>query len=61
MSQYTIRNTQYTALIVAGGSGSRMGSDIPKQFMLLKKKARADAYHRGFLLLRLKSPNYCGA
>lgn len=38
MSQYTIRNTQYTALIVAGGSGSRMGSDIPKQFMLLKQK-----------------------
>ena len=24
------------ALIVAGGSGSRMGSDIPKQFLLLK-------------------------
>ncbi len=26
------------AVIVAGGSGSRMGSDIPKQFMLLKEK-----------------------
>ena len=42
MSQYAIRNTQYakkyTALIVGGGSGSRMGSDIPKQFMLLKQK-----------------------
>ena len=27
------------ALIVAGGSGSRMGGDIPKQFMLLNGKA----------------------
>jgi len=26
------------ALIVAGGSGSRMGSDLPKQFMLVKEK-----------------------
>jgi len=26
------------AIIVAGGSGSRMGSDLPKQFMLLKDK-----------------------
>jgi 2-C-methyl-D-erythritol 4-phosphate cytidylyltransferase len=26
------------AVIVAGGSGSRMGSDTPKQFMLLKEK-----------------------
>jgi 2-C-methyl-D-erythritol 4-phosphate cytidylyltransferase len=26
------------AIIVAGGSGSRMGADVPKQFMLLKGK-----------------------
>jgi 2-C-methyl-D-erythritol 4-phosphate cytidylyltransferase len=26
------------AIIVAGGTGSRMGSDLPKQFMLLKDK-----------------------
>jgi 2-C-methyl-D-erythritol 4-phosphate cytidylyltransferase len=26
------------ALIVAGGSGSRMGGDLPKQFMLVKEK-----------------------
>jgi 2-C-methyl-D-erythritol 4-phosphate cytidylyltransferase len=26
------------AVIVAGGSGTRMGSDLPKQFMLLKEK-----------------------
>ena len=26
------------ALIVAGGNGSRMNSDIPKQFLLLKNK-----------------------
>jgi 2-C-methyl-D-erythritol 4-phosphate cytidylyltransferase len=24
------------AIIVAGGTGSRMGSNLPKQFMLLK-------------------------
>ena len=29
-------NNQRIALIVAGGSGTRMGSDIPKQFLLLK-------------------------
>ena len=27
---------KYCAIIVGGGSGSRMGSDLPKQFMLLK-------------------------
>jgi len=26
------------AVIVAGGSGTRMGASIPKQFMLLKDK-----------------------
>src|SRR4051812_15070459 len=26
------------AVIVAGGAGTRMGSDLPKQFMLLKDK-----------------------
>ena len=26
------------ALIVAGGNGSRMNSDIPKQFLMLKNK-----------------------
>jgi 2-C-methyl-D-erythritol 4-phosphate cytidylyltransferase len=29
---------KYYALIVAGGSGSRMNSDIPKQFLLLNNK-----------------------
>lgn len=29
---------KYYALIVGGGSGNRMQSDIPKQFMLLRKK-----------------------
>lgn len=41
------------AIIVAGGSGSRMGSDLPKQFLLLKEKpvlyytlkTFLDAYH----------------
>jgi 2-C-methyl-D-erythritol 4-phosphate cytidylyltransferase len=26
------------AIVVAGGAGTRMGSDVPKQFMLLKDK-----------------------
>ena len=30
--------TDYYALIVAGGSGLRMNSDVPKQFMLLNNK-----------------------
>ena len=29
--------TKY-AIIVAGGTGSRMGSNLPKQFMLIKDK-----------------------
>jgi len=29
--------TKY-AIIVAGGTGSRMGSNLPKQFMLIKGK-----------------------
>ncbi|MBA3730547.1 MAG: 2-C-methyl-D-erythritol 4-phosphate cytidylyltransferase, partial [Sphingomonas sp.] len=28
-----------TALIVAAGSGSRMGGDVPKQFRMLRSKA----------------------
>ena len=29
---------KYYAVIVGGGSGTRMGGDLPKQFMLLKGK-----------------------
>lgn len=42
MPQYTIRHTEYSkkyaVIIVGGGHGSRMESDIPKQFMLLKER-----------------------
>jgi len=34
-TQYSLRNTKNYAIIVAGGTGSRMQSDIPKQFLLL--------------------------
>lgn len=27
-----------TAIVLAGGSGRRMNSDIPKQYMMLKRK-----------------------
>ena len=35
MSQYAIPTTQYAAIIVAGGSGTRMQASVPKQFLLL--------------------------
>lgn len=33
-----LSNPKYTAIIVAGGHGSRMNTVIPKQFLLLKQK-----------------------
>ena len=43
-------NTPRSTIIVAGGSGKRMGSPIPKQFMLLKGKPilcwTIEAFHR---------------
>jgi 2-C-methyl-D-erythritol 4-phosphate cytidylyltransferase len=42
MSQYATPNNlsskKYAVIIVGGGTGSRMGSAIPKQFMLLRQK-----------------------
>ena len=37
-TQYTLRNTKNCAIIVAGGSGSRMQRALPKQFLLLNGK-----------------------
>jgi len=37
-SQSILHTTTSFAILVAGGSGSRMGSDIPKQFLLLGGK-----------------------
>lgn len=36
--EINIKDMKKIALIVAGGKGSRMNSDIPKQFLLLKNK-----------------------
>jgi 2-C-methyl-D-erythritol 4-phosphate cytidylyltransferase len=33
-----IRKLQYGAVVVAGGTGSRMGGDVPKQFLMLAGK-----------------------
>ncbi len=45
------------ALIVAGGSGTRMGSAIPKQFLMLKQKPvlmhTIEAFHRYSSTLRI--------
>ncbi|GAC1309289.1 MAG: 2-C-methyl-D-erythritol 4-phosphate cytidylyltransferase [Mucilaginibacter sp.] len=35
-SQISNLKSQHYAIIVAGGSGTRMGGDVPKQFLLLK-------------------------
>ncbi len=37
-TQYVVRNTKAYVIIVAGGTGSRMQSAIPKQFLLLNGK-----------------------
>ncbi|HWZ14012.1 MAG TPA: 2-C-methyl-D-erythritol 4-phosphate cytidylyltransferase [Mucilaginibacter sp.] len=37
-SQISNLKSQHYAIIVAGGSGTRMGGDVPKQFLLLKDR-----------------------
>jgi bifunctional N-acetylglucosamine-1-phosphate-uridyltransferase/glucosamine-1-phosphate-acetyltransferase GlmU-like protein len=39
---------QEYAIIVAGGSGSRMKSDIPKQFLPHQASAHPDVHDPGF-------------
>ena len=40
-----------SVIIVAGGKGLRMGTKTPKQFLVLKVRTRAYAYHSCFLQL----------
>ena len=39
-------------IAVAGGKGLRMGGDIPKQFLPIKRETRLDAYLRSLLCIR---------
>ncbi|AUD04825.1 2-C-methyl-D-erythritol 4-phosphate cytidylyltransferase [Spirosoma pollinicola] len=48
--------TNFFAIIVAGGSGSRMKSDIPKQFLLLNGKPILQHTIERFLAVRLFEP-----
>ena len=36
------------AIIVAGGTGTRMGGELPKQFQLLKRQAGIMVHPEGF-------------
>lgn len=52
MTDYLPLTTNFFAIIVAGGSGSRMKSDVPKQFLLLNGKPILQHTIERFLAVR---------
>lgn len=53
MTEHVLPATNFFAIIVAGGSGSRMKSDVPKQFLILNGKPILQHTVEQFLAVQL--------